>query len=332
MAGDESKDFFISYNKADQAWAEWIAFELEAAHYTTIIQAWDMRPGSNFVAEMDEAAKCAERTIPVLSSAYLTSDYAFAEWAAAFRHDPKGKLGKVLPVRIERCVVEGLLGPIVYIDLVDLDESQAREQLLAGVKRGRAKPASVAFPGSSTYSVPLDHPAFPGSQPQELLVKQGVDAKKVTLIAEATWLLQQTGWYLTERIRYREAETLLKQALAITEQRKGLGHLDVARDSSALAYLYNAQGKYADAELLYERALAINEQQLGAEHPDTAQSLNNLAGLYESQGKYGDAELLLVRALEIYEQQLGAQHPSTQIVHANYASLLQRMGRDAEGS
>jgi TIR domain/CHAT domain len=166
MAVDESKDFFISYNKADRSWAEWIAFELEAAHYTTIIQAWDMRPGSNFVAEMDEAAKRAERTIPVLSPAYLTSDYAFAEWAAAFRHDPKGVLGKVLPVRIERCVVEGLLGPIVYIDIVGLDESQAREQLLSGVKRGRAKPASVAFPGSSTHAVPLDHPAFPGSQQQ----------------------------------------------------------------------------------------------------------------------------------------------------------------------
>ncbi len=166
MVADESKDFFISYNKADRSWAEWIAFELEVAHYTTIIQAWDMRPGSNFVTEMDEAAKRAERTIPVLSPAYLTSDYAFAEWAAAFRHDPTGKLGKVLPVRIEQCVVEGLLGPIIYIDFVDLDEPQAREQLLAGVKQGRAKPASVAFPGSSTHLVPLDHPAFPGSQLQ----------------------------------------------------------------------------------------------------------------------------------------------------------------------
>jgi hypothetical protein len=165
MAVNESKDFFISYNQADRAWAEWIAFALEAAGYTTIIQAWDIRPSSNFIAEMDEAARRSERTIPVLSPAYLTSDNAFAEWAAAFRHDPKGKLGKVLPVRIEQCVVEGLLGPIVYIDLVGLGESQAREQLLAGVKRGRAKPASVAFPGSSTHSVPQDHPAFPGSQP-----------------------------------------------------------------------------------------------------------------------------------------------------------------------
>jgi hypothetical protein len=158
-------DFFISYTGKDSQWAQWIAFELEAAGYHTIIQAWDIRPGSNFVAEMDEAATRAQRTMPVLSEAYLASDYAFAEWAAAFRADPKGKQGKVLPVRIQRCRVEGLLGPISSIDLVDLDEQGAREKLLKGVKRERAKPASVAFPGSLPASTPLDHPAFPGASP-----------------------------------------------------------------------------------------------------------------------------------------------------------------------
>lgn len=150
VSGKElNKDFFISYAKADRQWAAWITFELEAAHYSTIIQAWDIRPGTNFVAEMDEAARRAERTILVLSADYLKSDFSFAEWAVAFRADPKGKQGKVLPVRIERCKVEGLLGPIGYIDLVGLDEQQAREKLLAGVKRERAKPASVPFPGTT---------------------------------------------------------------------------------------------------------------------------------------------------------------------------------------
>jgi hypothetical protein len=158
-------DFFISYTGKDSRWAEWIAMQLEEAGYKTIIQAWDFRPGSNFVVAIDEAAKHAERTLSVLSSSYLASDYAFAEWAAAFRHDPRGKLGRVLPIRIEHCEVEGLLGPIVYIDLVDLDESRARERLLAGVQRGRAKPATVPFPASASPSVPLDRPIFPGSLP-----------------------------------------------------------------------------------------------------------------------------------------------------------------------
>ena len=30
------KDFFISYNQADRAWAEWIAWILEEAGYTVV--------------------------------------------------------------------------------------------------------------------------------------------------------------------------------------------------------------------------------------------------------------------------------------------------------
>jgi hypothetical protein len=158
----ESRDFFISYTGSDRQWSEWIAMQLEQAGYTLFIQAWDFRPGSNFVAEMDNAAKRAERTLLVLSPAYLLSDYAFAEWAAAFRHDPKGTHRRLLPVRIQSCEVDGLLGPVVYIDLVQLDEEQARERLLAGVEPGRAKPATAAYPGQS---IPHAHAAFPGSLP-----------------------------------------------------------------------------------------------------------------------------------------------------------------------
>ena len=61
------KDFFISYTKPDKAWAEWIAWELEAAGYSTIIQEWDFKAGGNFVVEMDNATKQSDRTIAVLS-------------------------------------------------------------------------------------------------------------------------------------------------------------------------------------------------------------------------------------------------------------------------
>jgi hypothetical protein len=49
-------NFFISYTRADSVLAQWIAWQLEAAGYTTLIQAWDSRPGMNFLAWMNEAA------------------------------------------------------------------------------------------------------------------------------------------------------------------------------------------------------------------------------------------------------------------------------------
>lgn len=94
------KDFFISYTKADQAWAEWIAWKLEEAGYSTVIQAWDFRPGSNFVLEMQQAASTANQTIAVLSEKYLESAFTASEWAAAFAQDPQGKKQKLIPIRI----------------------------------------------------------------------------------------------------------------------------------------------------------------------------------------------------------------------------------------
>ena len=64
-------DFFVSYNRADRDWAEWIAWELEDQGYSTVIQAWDFR--GNFVLEKDKAAKEAARTVADLSPDYLTS-------------------------------------------------------------------------------------------------------------------------------------------------------------------------------------------------------------------------------------------------------------------
>jgi tetratricopeptide (TPR) repeat protein len=163
MAGEARKDFFISYNQADKAWAEWIAWELENAGYTIIIPAWDFRPGGNFVLEMQKAAASATRTIAVLSPDYLTSQFTQPEWAAAFAQDPTGANGILVPVRVSRIDLEGLLGQIIYINLIGLDEEAARNALISGIEQRRSKPSSAPrFPGTAR---PKEAPRFPGSLP-----------------------------------------------------------------------------------------------------------------------------------------------------------------------
>src|SRR4051812_11326430 len=112
-----ARDFFISFNRADRAWAEWIAQQLEDAGYTTVIQNWDFRPGGNFVLDMQRASIDAERTLIVLSEDFLGSAYAQAEWAAAFALDPTGEKHLLVPVRVRPCEPLGLLRAISYIDL-----------------------------------------------------------------------------------------------------------------------------------------------------------------------------------------------------------------------
>ena len=168
IQGKVVTDFFISYTQVDRPWAEWIAWQLEAAGYTIVHQAWDFRPGDNFVLNMQQAAAKSERTIAVLSSAYLQSGFTAAEWAAAFARDPTGTQGLLLPVRIHDCELRGLLPQIVYVDLVGLEAEAARERQLAGVLRQRAKPTrEPGFPGHSLRPV-TEPPLFPRSIPQNI--------------------------------------------------------------------------------------------------------------------------------------------------------------------
>jgi hypothetical protein len=158
------KDFFISYNKADKTWAEWIAWKLEQAGYTVIIQAWDFRPGGNFVLEMQNALKTTNKMVMVLSDDYLKSSFTAAEWSAVFATDPEEKKRKLVPVRVHECKPEGLLAPLIYVDIVGLSESDAEAALL-GAFADRGKPQQAPkFPGEKSGDR-KDQPlpaAFPG--------------------------------------------------------------------------------------------------------------------------------------------------------------------------
>jgi tetratricopeptide (TPR) repeat protein len=165
VADNQARDFFISYTGVNRSWAEWIAVQLEAAGYSTLLQAWDFRPGGDFLHEMQQATTSAGRTIAVLSPAYFGSKFGEAEWRAAFVKDPTGEAGLLVPVRVQPCAPPGLLASRVYIDLVDTDQATAKRLLLAGVGESGARPTSVPFPGTMA-GAPEGVMRFPGQGPE----------------------------------------------------------------------------------------------------------------------------------------------------------------------
>jgi tetratricopeptide (TPR) repeat protein len=160
VADQPGRDFFISYTQVNRPWAEWIAVQLEAAGYSTLLQAWDFRPGQDFLHEMQRATISAGRTIAVLSPAYFGSAFGEAEWRAAFAKDPTGEQRLLVPVRVQEFEPPGLLASLVYIDLVDTDEATARRRLLDGVGQSGARPTTVPFPGAAGAK------RFPGQGPE----------------------------------------------------------------------------------------------------------------------------------------------------------------------
>ncbi|MBT9317305.1 TIR domain-containing protein [Leptothoe spongobia] len=200
MVDSETKDFFVSYNSADRAWAEWIAWVFEEKGYSVIIQAWDFRPGGNFILDMQRATE-AERTVMVLSDAYLQASYTQPEWAAAFKQDPESEARKLLPIRVSPCQPQGMLAPVVYVDLVGKTETEAEELLMVALQerakprtrpvfpqeeaaRQRVTPKTVSFPGTTAeFSEPAEQ-----AEASERSVVQPLVGPHSSKVSKADWL------------------------------------------------------------------------------------------------------------------------------------------------
>ncbi|GII65739.1 hypothetical protein Skr01_58240 [Sphaerisporangium krabiense] len=152
-------DIFVSYSPADEGWASWIAWQLEAAGYRTMLQAWDFVPGTNFVDFMDRGVSEAGLIVAVLSRNYLGSRFGRQEWLTAFRADPDNPGNRLVTIRIEDCPLEGLLSTITWVDMVGVtDAAEARSLLLGRIRHtlaGRAKPAEEpGFPAVPARTIP----------------------------------------------------------------------------------------------------------------------------------------------------------------------------------
>ena len=191
------------------------------------MQDWDFQPGQSFITKMEEALSGSERTIAVLSPQYFKGKYSHAEWTAVFRDDPKGEDGLLIPVRVETCELPRLLGPIAYIDFVGVDENEARNRLLAAVKRGRKKPDQAPrFPGGGT-AMAKPAPRFPGVFPESNIP----DARNPNFTGRVELLRD-----------LREALDGEKSA-ALTQAIHGLG--GVGKTQLAIEYAYRYANHYS---------------------------------------------------------------------------------------
>src|SRR3954470_2913352 len=127
------RDFFVSFNKADRAWATWIAWVLEEAGHSVWFQDWDFR--GNFVEHMNRAHQQADRTLAVLSDNYFGSDFTLAEWSARFAQDPAAREDRLIPVKVGPLTGDSIRGPITYADLTSCEEAEGQQQLLGRVKK-----------------------------------------------------------------------------------------------------------------------------------------------------------------------------------------------------
>ncbi|MFH8419358.1 FxSxx-COOH system tetratricopeptide repeat protein [Streptomyces collinus] len=168
-------DFYISYHPADLAWAEWIAWRLEADGYRTVVQDWDLRPGENLIRRRNEALEQCHYTLAVVSAAYLAAPQSSDDWTAAFLQDAEGR-ERLICVLVDDSPLPALLRSRYAIDLAAADDDEdAAGALLGGVRSKRGKPTvAPPFPRRDTpaprlpaqpphiFEVPPRNPNFTG--------------------------------------------------------------------------------------------------------------------------------------------------------------------------
>ncbi len=136
QAQEPKKDFFVSYSSADRTWAEWIDWQLKTEGYSTIFPDQGLGLGSNFAPKIDNIFKEARQVIAVISPHYLNALYGQLEWAVVLRQEATREHGNLVLVQVRECrhALKSLISPIRFIDLVEQDESVARERLLTSIR------------------------------------------------------------------------------------------------------------------------------------------------------------------------------------------------------
>lgn len=78
-------------------------------------------------------------------------------------NDPAGLKRSLVPVLVRQCSAEKLLKPIIYIDLIGLNEEPAEKRVMEGIKGKRAKPIRKPnFPAIADVPTERERPKFPG--------------------------------------------------------------------------------------------------------------------------------------------------------------------------
>ncbi|MGD9913957.1 MAG: FxSxx-COOH system tetratricopeptide repeat protein [Rhizobiaceae bacterium] len=163
-------DFFLSYNGADVAKAEWVAWTLRDAGYAVRFAKWELGAGYDIAQWMAEALEDSRAMVCVASPDYLkpAAKYSALERAAMLWRDVEGQKGQLIFIKIRPCDLPTIFATRSYISITGKSRDEARSLLLEGIKPPSAPAAEPAFhaepatpsPPKPVAAAPKQEPAF----------------------------------------------------------------------------------------------------------------------------------------------------------------------------
>lgn len=130
--------------------------------------------------------------------------------------------------------------------------------------------------------------------------------------------------------RLREAEGLLRAALAEADAVLGRGDPTSLRIAHFLALSLHRQARFAESLALSEEVVRRSESRLGAEHPRSLSAREVVALNKRELGELDQAEAIYRQVLEVRERQFGDEHLQTQETRVSLAGVLALADRAGE--
>jgi serine/threonine-protein kinase len=132
--------------------------------------------------------------------------------------------------------------------------------------------------------------------------------------------------------RIAEADTMIREALALRRSTRGDDHPATAVLITEMGVIAEMKGELDRAEQLKRESLRIFRASLGDHHTYTLSAAGNLAVLLSNTGRYGEAEVLAREILAEREAYFGRDHAETAAALQNLATYIMRQGRLEEAS
>src|SRR5665213_3638921 len=121
-------DIFVSYTSSDSQWARWIAADLRVLGHTPHVHEWEIGPGQDILAWMENHHAAADHVLCVVSEAYLKAPYATLERNAATWRAAGERTDFVLFVVVQPCALPTLIEHLRRCDVFNLPEAAARQR------------------------------------------------------------------------------------------------------------------------------------------------------------------------------------------------------------
>jgi hypothetical protein len=154
---DESQDepiydVFISYSHRDRGWvADQLVPRLREAGLRVSIDD-DFRAGSSARENMAAAIRRSQRTLLVITAAWLESPHSAYESQIATMLDPDGRNRRVIPLRLEEVELPRELANLTYRDYVRPD-AEAWANLLADLAADPTRRCTRRSPSTRSTSI-----------------------------------------------------------------------------------------------------------------------------------------------------------------------------------